>query len=129
MYLSKMSQLSDGGAAANTTFGFVSLGGRAALTGKLGADEHASVTIADMQAQGVDVLGDWKAASSAAGSTGICLSLATPDAERTMLTSLGVSGELSSANIDWDALRHARCLLVELYLWAVPAAAAAAAAA
>jgi len=112
--------LSAGGAAANTTFGFVSMGGAAALTGKVGVDEHAAVTLADMQAQGVTVLGG---GGGGAGDTGVCLSLATPDAERTMLTSLGVSGELTKSDIDWDALRGARCLLVELYLWAVPTAA------
>ncbi len=114
--------ISAGGAAANTTFGFVSMGGSAALTGKLGADEHAAAALADMQAQGVDVLGG----GNGAGNTGVCLSLATPDAERTMLTSLGVSGELEIADIDWNALRGAKCVLVELYLWAVPAAANAA---
>jgi sugar/nucleoside kinase (ribokinase family) len=118
--------LSAGGAAANTTFGFVSMGGAAALTGKVGVDEHAAVTLADMQAQGVTVLGG---GGGGAGDTGVCLSLATPDAERTMLTSLGVSGELTKSDIDWDALRGARCLLVELYLWAVPTAAEAAEAA
>lgn len=118
--------ISAGGAAANTTFGFVSLGGTAALTGKLGADEHAAAALADMKAQGVDVLGG---GDEARGDTGVCLSLATPDAERTMLTSLGVSGELEMTDIDWSALRDAKCLLVELYLWAVPAAAQAAGAA
>ena len=116
--------LSAGGAAANTTFGFVSLGGDAAVTGKVGADEHATAALADMRAQGVDILG-----GEGQGATGVCLSLATPDAERTMLTSLGVSGELTRADIDWGALRNTSCLLVELYLWAVPAAAEAAEAA
>lgn len=114
--------LSAGGAACNTTFGFVSLGGSAALTGKVGADEHAAAALADIQAQGVEVLGG----GDSAGDTGVCLSLATPDAERTMLTSLGVSGQLTAADIDLNALGNAKCLLVELYLWAVPTAAEAA---
>lgn len=103
--------LSAGGAACNTTFGFVSLGGKAGLTGKVGADEHASAALADLRSRGVDILGDTE---DPEGDTGVCLSLATPDAERTMMTSLGVSGKLTKADVDWDALRSASCLLVEL---------------
>ncbi len=47
--------------------------------------------------------------------TGICLSLITPDGERTMLTFLGAAGELDPYIIDPDIFRKTRFLYIEGY--------------
>ena len=48
--------------------------------------------------------------------TGSCLVLTTPDAERTMNTSLGVSSNYSVKNINFDDLKLSRYLYIEGYL-------------
>ena len=55
-------------------------------------------------------------------STGRCLILVTPDAERTMNTYLGASSELHADDVDPDLVRSAAFTYLEGYLWDSPAA-------
>lgn len=102
-----------GGSAANTIMGVADFGGKAAYAGKVGSDETGDFFLEDMRHAGVTI--DVPAADAA---TGTCFVLITPDAQRTMLTSLGVSATLSPDDVDEDELLQSRYVYVEGYLFA-----------
>src|SRR5262249_41047776 len=52
--------------------------------------------------------------------TGTCLSIVTPDAERTMRTCLAVSSHLAARHVDPDRIRNSEWLFVEGYVLANP---------
>jgi len=54
------------------------------------------------------------------GLTGRCLVKITPDADRTMMTYLGTSIELSEDQLDLDALKQSKYLYIEGYLTTSP---------
>ena len=101
-----------GGSAANTIIGVADFGGQAAYAGKVGNDETGEFCLADMRRMGVTI-----EVSPAAGDTGTCVVLISEDAQRTMLTHLGVSSTLSSDDIDADEIRRAKYVYVEGYLF------------
>ena len=92
-----------GGSAANTIVGVASLGGRAAYIGRVRDDELGAVYVHDLRAAGVTF--DVPPATDGL-STGVCLVLVTPDAERTMNTYLGASAELTADDVDADLVRE-----------------------
>jgi sugar/nucleoside kinase (ribokinase family) len=108
-----------GGSAANTMVGVASLGGRAAYIGRVRDDELGAVYTHDLRAAGVTF--DMPAADAGL-STGVCLVLVTPDAERTMNTYLGASAELHADDVDPDLVRSAAFTYLEGYLWDSPSA-------
>lgn len=110
-----------GGAAANTAAGLALLGVPTAFVGKVADDQLGKVFAHDIRAVGVDF--DVPVAN--AGSTGRCLVMITPDAQRTMNTSLGVAGELGPDDIDPDLVAAAGWTFLEGYLWESPTARAA----
>src|SRR5262245_65796442 len=80
-----------GGSAANTIVGVASFGGRAQYVGKVRDDQLGEVFAHDLRATGVRY--DTPPARRGP-STGRCLIMVTPDAQRTMNTFLGASVEL-----------------------------------
>ena len=102
-----------GGSAANTVIGVADFGGRAAYAGKVGADEIGRFCLEDMRQVGVAI-----EVPPAAGDSGTCVILITADAQRTMLTHLGVSATLSPADIDEEEIRQAKYVYIEGYLFA-----------
>lgn len=110
-----------GGAAANTAAGVALLGGNAHFVGKVADDQLGKVFTHDIRAVGVGF--DVPPAES--GSTGRCLVMVTPDAQRTMSTSLGVAGDLSVEDLDEALLRSAAWVFLEGYFWDPPLARAA----
>lgn len=100
-----------GGSAANTVAGVAALGGRASFCGQVGDDEYGAFYVEDLQRLGVAMI-----ASPIAKPTGTCLVLITPDAQRTMLTHLGASSELSPDDVDAEAIAAAKWCYVEGYL-------------
>ena len=56
------------------------------------------------------------------GTTGRCLVMVTPDAERTMLTSLGISQLVSTDELHYDALSASTYAYTEGYLVTSPSA-------
>ena len=84
-------QTAAGGSAANTVYGLSQLGGAAALCGKVAKDGFGDLYIQQMKDSGV--LFNEKQVEY--GMTGTCIVLISPDAQRTMLTCLGVSSEIS----------------------------------
>ena len=108
-----------GGSAANTMVGIASLGGRAAYIGKVRSDQLGEVFNHDLRAAGVEYR---TRPSAVGGSTARCLIFVTPDAQRTMQTFLGVSSELSSDDIDPEAIGAADITYLEGYLFDPPKA-------
>jgi sugar/nucleoside kinase (ribokinase family) len=106
-----------GGCAANTAVGAASLGSEAAFVGKVADDRLGRLFDTDIRAAGVD----YATAVAANGSmTGRCLSLVTPDAERTMCTYLGAAAQLRYEDVDPTHLHQAGITYLEGYLWDIP---------
>ena len=101
-----------GGSAANTVMGVADFGGKAAYAAKVGDDALGEFCLADMQQAGVKI-----EVSPAAGQTGTCVVLITPDAQRTMLTHLGVSSSLGPEDISEAEIAKAKYVYVEGYLF------------
>jgi sugar/nucleoside kinase (ribokinase family) len=104
--------LSTGGSAANAAFNAARLGLRTTFIGKLGNDPLAEVYRERFRGKGVDVTRFKRGSVPNAR----CLALVTPDAQRTMRTSLGAAMTLAPAEIspaDFRGVRHAH---IEGYL-------------
>lgn len=103
-----------GGSAANTMAGFASFGGNGAFIGKVADDALGKTYKNDIQSLGVTfntmplILG---------ASTGRCMILVTPDADRTMNTFLGASVELSPIDVDQSLIASAKITYLEGYLF------------
>jgi sugar/nucleoside kinase (ribokinase family) len=110
---------SSGGSAANTIAGFASFGGTAGFVGKVRADQLGKVFRHDIESLGVVFR---TPAASAGPSTARCLVLVSPDAQRTMATYLGVSTQLGPDDLDRDAIKNAKMVYLEGYLWDPPQA-------
>ncbi len=101
-----------GGSAANTVMGVADFGGSAAYAGKVGRDDLGQFFLDDMRTVGTII--DVPATDLP---TGTCVILITPDAQRTMLTSLGASATLGANDIDEQHVRNAKYVYVEGYLF------------
>lgn len=103
-----------GGSAGNTVAAFASMGGKAGFMGKVANDQLGKVFIHDMRATGVrfdtPVLTD-------GAPTGRCLILITPDAQRTMCTSLGAAVWMSPADLSEEMIKAAKVTYLEGYLF------------
>ena len=111
-----------GGSAANTIAAVADFGGKASFVGKIGNDETGGFFLKDLRALGVTIDVDPLPGSP----TGTCAILITDDAERTMLTNLGASAQLSVADIDEAAIAAAKYIYIEGYLFTGEATKAAA---
>ena len=101
-----------GGSAANTILGIASFGGTTAYTGKMGDDELGHFCLDDMRAAGVEV-----ELPFSDGPTGTCVVLVTDDAQRTMLTHLGVSADVGPDDVVDHEVQRAAVVYVEGYLF------------
>ncbi|MBL9216749.1 MAG: adenosine kinase [Opitutaceae bacterium] len=109
--------MTPGGSAANATLGAARLGLRATFLGKIGADVTAEEYRTNFLAAG----GDGSRFKHATLPNGRCLSLVTPDGQRTMRTHLGAAMTLSPDEVtpaDFQGARHAH---IEGYLMFNPA--------
>lgn len=111
-----------GGSAANTVAGVASFGGAAAFVGKVRDDQMGTVFRHDLRSVGVAF--DTPAAAEGP-STGRCLVVVTPDAQRSMSTYLGIAPDIRPADIDEDLVADAAVTYLEGYLWDQPDAKAA----
>lgn len=102
-----------GGSAANTIVAVADFGGKAAYCGKVANDSIGQFFLDDMRKLGVTI--DVEPAAS--GQSGTCAVLITPDAQRTMMTNLGVSATLDEADIDEDILKNSKYIYIEGYLF------------
>ena len=103
-----------GGSAANTIIALTQLGGRAHFDCRVASDMTGQVFARDLHDSGVNSNLDFKPLPD--GHTGKCLVFVTPDADRTMNTFLGVSGELDSSDIDREAIARSKYVYIEGYL-------------
>lgn len=103
-----------GGSAANTVIGVAGFGGKVAYAGKVGNDPLGEFLLNDMRQIGVTI-----EVAPATGQTGTCVVLITDDAQRTMLTHLGVSSTLGPDDIDEAEIKKAEYVYIEGYLFSV----------
>ena len=106
-------ELRSGGSAANTMIAIANSGGTGAYTGKVSKDTYGEFYKDDMEDAGIK----FEVPPAKEGHTGTCVVLTTPDAERTMLTHLGISTSLQPTDIDTDILKKSKIAYVEGYLW------------
>ncbi len=101
-----------GGAAANTVMAAAELGVSASLFGKLGNDENGSIFRDAMRKSGAS---DADLLTDPAMPTGYCLTLVTPDAERTMRSNLAASANISVADAENFDFSRFQWILLEGY--------------
>ena len=106
-----------GGSAANTVIAVQAFGGRAYYSCRVAGDETGAFFLSDLNTAGVATNPH---DADAAGVSGRCLVLVTPDAERSMNTFLGVSSELDVSSVNDDALKGSRFFYTEGYLSSSP---------
>jgi sugar/nucleoside kinase (ribokinase family) len=102
-----------GGSVANSMIAVAQLGGKSAICCRVADDQYGRFYRDECAQLGVR----FPVALSSAGSTGTCVSLITPDAERTMRTSLGVSLELAPSHIDRSVIRESQWVFIEGYVF------------
>lgn len=103
-----------GGSAANSIIAVAQFGGSAYYSCKVADDETGDFYLRDLRACGVDT--NIHDGHRPGGDTGRCLVLVTPDADRTMNTYLGITGDLSEAEIDEAAIAASQYVYLEGYL-------------
>jgi sugar/nucleoside kinase (ribokinase family) len=103
-----------GGSAANTLIAISQFGGKAFYSCKVADDEPGKFYTQDLIDCGVTTNLESHVAES--GVTGKCLVFVTPDADRTMNTFLGISGEFSDAELVPEAIQQAEYTYIEGYL-------------
>ncbi len=103
-----------GGSAANTLIAVSQFGGKAFYSCKVADDEPGNFYTKDLLDCGVATNLDTQVAES--GVTGKCLVFVTPDADRTMNTFLGISGDFSDAELIPAAIESATYTYIEGYL-------------
>jgi sugar/nucleoside kinase (ribokinase family) len=85
--------------------------------GKVADDRLGRLFETDIRAAGVEYT---TAVVADEAMTGRCLSLVTPDAERTMRTYLGAAARLRTEDIEDASVRRASVTHLEAYLWDLP---------
>ena len=103
--------LSLGGSAGNTIRAMAKLGCDVGFIGKVGQD-----TTGDFFVQALENLGVEPVIFRGTERSGKCVSLISPDGERTMVTHLGAALELTAEEIETSIFDHYDCLYVEGYL-------------
>lgn len=111
-------EMRSGGSAANTMIAIAQSGGNGFYSGKVARDTNGEFYRQDLLESGVHF--DVHPAAEENNPTGTCVVLTTPDAERTMLTHLGVSTQLGPTDIDSDRLAKCKYSYIEGYLWDPP---------
>jgi sugar/nucleoside kinase (ribokinase family) len=104
-----------GGSAANTIAGFGMLGGRTAYVGKVKDDQLGRIFAHDIRSLGVIFDTPMTDKNADGDETGRCIVLVTPDGERSMNTYLGVSADLSAADVDEGMMADTEWLYLEGY--------------
>lgn len=105
-----------GGSVANSIIAFAQLGGAAAFLGCVGPDSFGESYRSEMQNLGIE----FSVAPLREGVTASSVILVTPDAERTMNTSLGCAGEFGAEQVSEAVIKDSEWLLIEGYLLANP---------
>ena len=92
-----------GGSAANTIFGMAAFGGKGFYTCKVANDDDGKLYTNDLSTASIDTNLDSNHLFE--GTTGKCLVMITPDAERTMNTYLGITTDFSKEQLSDQAIK------------------------
>jgi fructokinase len=103
-----------GGSVANSIVGLSQLGSPVSFIGKVNNDELGNKYEESLIHEKVKYCYQKKEETIP---TGTCLILITPDSERTMCTFLGISGKISSKDIDENTVKNSELIFLEGYLW------------
>jgi len=103
-----------GGSVANSIVGLSQLGNGAGFIGKINDDGLGKKYEQGLIKEKVQYFYSKKEEVTP---TGTCLILITPDAERTMVTFLGIAGKINEKDIDEKAIKESQIVFLEGYLW------------
>ena len=109
-------RLVSGGSVANSVIACSQLGGRSAFIGCVGDDRYGLHYVEEFGELAIDFANPPLVGET----TGTCVSIITPDAERTMRTCLAVSSHLAARHVPADKIAAAGWLFVEGYVFANP---------
>src|SRR5262245_38406099 len=109
-------RLVSGGSVANSIIALSQLGGRAAFIGCVGDDRYGLFYASEFGDLDIDIRNPVIVGET----TGTCAVLITPDAERTMRTSLAVSSHLAARHVDAERIMASEWLFIEGYVFANP---------
>ena len=110
----KIEETVSGGSVANSIVGLSQLGNEVGFIGKINSDNLGEKYEEGLIKEKVQYFYKKKIEVSP---TGTCLILITPDAERTMVTFLGIAGKISEKDIDEKATKESELIFLEGYLW------------
>ena len=110
----KIEETISGGSVANSIVGLSQLGNDVGFIGKINDDELGQKYQEGLTKEKVQYFYNKKKETSP---TGTCLILITPDAERTMVTFLGIAGKINQNDIDEKAVKESEMIFLEGYLW------------
>ncbi|MCB0348979.1 MAG: adenosine kinase [Bdellovibrionales bacterium] len=116
----KIKKRSCGGSAANTIITSQQLDAKSFYSYKVANDEAGDFFYQDLKGHLVD--SNFDQTGRPEGTTGKCLVMITPDAERSMETFLGITATVSEKQLDYDALKNSKYFYIEGYLVASPTA-------
>ena len=103
---------SGGGSAGNTMYALTQFGGKAFYACKVANDETGDFFLEQLGDHNIDT----SVNEREEGTSGQCLIMVSPDAERTMNTYLGVSADLSVNEINLDAAKKSQYIYIEGFL-------------
>src|SRR2546421_4284247 len=109
-------RLVSGGSVANSVIAFSQLGGQAASLGCVGDDRYGLFYQTEFEELGIDFVNP----NIVGETSGTCVCVITPDAERTMRTCLAVSSHLAARHVDENLLKSSEWLFIEGYVFANP---------
>ncbi|MDA9853314.1 adenosine kinase [Candidatus Pelagibacter sp.] len=110
----KIEQTISGGSVANSIVGLSQLGNDVGFIGKVNDDDLGQKYEDGLTKEKVQYFYNKKKEISP---TGTCLILITPDAERTMVTFLGIAGKINQNDINEKAIQKSEVIFLEGYLW------------
>ena len=110
----KIEETVSGGSVANSIVGLSQLGNDVGFIGKINSDHLGQKYEEGLTKEKVKYFYEKKKEVSP---TGTCLILITPDAERTMVTFLGIAGKINAEDIDEKAVKKSEIIFLEGYLW------------
>ncbi len=110
-----------GGSAGNTLYALSQFGGEAYFACKIASDDTGDFYLEQLGHHNIDT----NIGSREDGTSGRCVVMISPDAERTMHTYLGVSVNFSLEELDFDAAARSEYIYVEGYMVTSPPAKAA----
>jgi len=110
----KIEETVSGGSVANSIVGLSQLQNNVGFIGKINADNLGQKYEEGLIKEKVQYFYDKK---EEVMPTGTCLILITPDAERTMVTFLGIAGKINKTDINEKAVKDSEIIFLEGYLW------------